>query len=115
MIFLPLRIHRPFCTGFYEGQPSQIAPDDSGYVRDYLYVGNVLEGGKMLTRNPFSLGDELEVLTSGSTGRSFKVERITNHEGVSIERSAHPMAEVEINFPEGCLPGDIIRKRAIQL
>ena len=103
--------HRPYCTGFYEGQPSQIAPDDNGYIRDALYVGNALEGGKMLTRNAFDIGDELEVLTPGKVGRAFKVEKIVNAEGESLERSSHPMDTIEINLPEGVLPGDIIRKR----
>ncbi len=103
--------HRPYCTGFYEGEPSQIAPDDNGYIRDALYVGNVSEGGKILTRNAFDLGDELEVLTPGKAGRSFKVERIINSEGESLERSSHPMDTIEINLPEDVLPGDIIRKR----
>ena len=103
--------HRPYCTGFYEGEPSQLAPDDNGYIRDALYVGNVSEGGKILTRNAFDLGDELEVLTPGKAGRSFKVEKIINSEGESLERSSHPMDTIEINLPEGVLPGDIIRKR----
>ncbi len=103
--------HRPYCTGFYEGQPSQIAPDDNGYIRDALYVGNALEGGKMLTRNAFDIGDELEVLTPGKVGRAFRVEKIVNAEGESLERSSHPMDTIEINLPEGVLPGDIIRKR----
>ncbi len=103
--------HRPYCTGFYEGEPSQIAPDDNGYIRDALYIGNVAEGGKIKTRNAFDLGDELEVLTPGTVGRSFKVEKIINSEGESIERSSHPMDTIEINLPDGVLPGDIIRKR----
>ena len=103
--------HRPYCTGFYEGQPSEIAPDDNGYIRDALYVGNVSGKGKMLTRNPFSVGDELEVLTPGQTGRAFRVEKIINSEGESLGRSSHPMDTLEINLPEGSLPGDIIRKR----
>ncbi len=103
--------HRPYCTGFYEGQPSQIAPDDNGYIRDALYVGNALEGGKMLTRNAFDIGDELEVLTPGKVGRAFKVEKIVNAEGESLERSSHPMDTIEINLPEGVLPGDIKKKK----
>ena len=57
------------------------------------------------------MGDELEVLTPGGVGRPFKVEKIIDSEGEPIERSSHPMDTVEIDLPEGCLPGDIIRKR----
>ncbi len=104
--------HRPYCTGFYEGKPSEIAPDDNGYIRDWLYVGNVRADGRVLTRNAFDRGDELEVLTPGKVGRSFRVEKIVDSEGASIERSSHPMDVVEINLPEGVLEGDIIRKKA---
>ena len=103
--------HRPYCTGFYKGEPSQTAPDDNGYIRDALYIGNVAEDGKIKTRNAFDLGDELEVLTPGKVGRSFKVEKIVNSEGEYLERSSHPMDTIEINLPEQVLPGDIIRKR----
>ena len=103
--------HRPYCTGFYEGQPSQIAPDDNGYIRDALYVGNVSDNGKIVTRNAFDLGDELEVLTPGKVGKKFKVEKITDAQGNSLERSSHPMDIIEIDLPDGVLQGDIIRKR----
>jgi hypothetical protein len=44
-------------------------------------------------------------------GRAFRVEKIVNAEGESLERSSHPMDTIEINLPEGVLPGDIIRKK----
>ena len=104
--------HRPYCTGFYEGQPSEIAPDDNGYIRDWLYVGNVTEDRKVLTRNAFDLGDELEVLTPGNTGMKFRVDHITDADGNPIERSSRPMALVEINLPDGVQTGDILRRKA---
>jgi len=103
--------HRPFCTGFYEGDPNQIAPDDHGYIRDALFVGSVTGKNEILTRNAFNLGDELEVLTPGNVGRKFTVEYIKNEEGESLERSASPMKTININLPDDVQAGDIIRKR----
>ena len=103
--------HRPFCTGFYEGDISQIAPDDQGYIRDWSFIGSVIDDQTILTRNAFNVGDELEVLTPGNLGKKFVVEHIENDEGESLQRSASPMKEIKTNLPKGVLKGDIIRKK----
>ncbi len=108
--------HRPFCTGFYTGDPSESAPDPSGYVRDWMFIATAdgaSAGGelKITTRNPFAVGDEVEVLTPGCAGRAFKIEKIITDEGISIDRSPTPMRTMIINAPDGIEPGDIIRKK----
>ena len=108
--------HRPFCTGFYLGNPEEIKADTNGYVRNTLFVATACEnsrGGKLKieTRHPFEVGDELEVLTPGFAGRAFKVETIENEEGEFLTRSATPMKILTINAPDGVLASDIIRKR----
>ena len=107
--------HRPFCTGFYLGDPEEISPDISGYVRDYLFVATALSdssGGKLKieTRNPFAVGDVLEVLSPGKVSESFAVESIEDAEGQKMERSAVPMRVLTINAPDGILKNDILRK-----
>jgi len=108
--------HRPFCTGFYLGNPEEIKADTNGYVRNTLFVATAKadsKDGKVLieTRNAFEVGDELEVLTPGYIGRKFKVESIVTEEGESILRSATPMKLLTINAPEGVLESDIFRKK----
>ena len=108
--------HRPFCTGFYLGDPESIAPDTRGYLRDWLFVATALEdscGGKLKlqTRNPFAVGDELEVLSPGKLVRRFKVESIEGEDGAALERSATPMRVLTINAPDGILAEDILRKK----
>ncbi len=108
--------HRPYCTGFYLGDPESIATGGSDYIRNYIFVATALEassGGKLRieTRNPFSVGDELEVLTPGSTGRAFRLESIVDAEGTAIDRSPTPMRVMTINAPDGIQPGDIIRRK----
>ena len=109
--------HRPFCTGFYLGDPNETAPDTRGYIRDWLFVATALEesrGGKLKieTRNPFAVGDELEVLSPGKLPERFKVESIEDEEGSALQRSATPMRVLTINAPEGMTPGDLLRKKA---
>ena len=108
--------HRPFCTGFYFGDPNQLIPDTEGYVRDWLFVATALEASKngqlrIETRNPFAAGDTLEYLSPGQTGKAFTVSSIANDAGESLERSATPMRVLTIDAPDGVQAGDILRKR----
>ncbi len=108
--------HRPYCTGFYFGDPESIATGGSDYIRNYIFVATAVSessGGRVTieTRNPFAAGDELEVLTPGSTGRAFRLESITDADGNSIDRSPTPMRLMTINAPDGIQPGDILRRK----
>ncbi len=108
--------HRPFCTGFYFGDPNQLIPDTEGYVRDWLFVATALEASKngqlrIETRNPFAADDTLEYLSPGQTGKAFTVSSIANDAGESLERSATPMRVLTISAPDGVQAGDILRKR----
>jgi putative protease len=108
--------HRPFCTGFYFGDPNQLIPDTEGYVRDWLFVATALEASKngqlrIETRNPFATGDTLEFLSPGQTGKAFTVSSIVNDAGEPLERSATPMRVLTISAPDGVQAGDILRKR----
>ena len=108
--------HRPFCTGFYFGDPDQLIPDTAGYVRDWLFVATALEDSKngllrVETRNPFAVGDTLEFLNPGRTGVPFTVSSIVNEDGEPLERSATPMRVLTISAPDGVRAGDILRKK----
>ena len=108
--------HRPFCTGFYFGDPNQLIPDTEGYVRDWLFVATALEASKngqlrIETRNPFAAGDTLEFLSPGQTGKAFTVSSIANDAGEPLERSATPMRVLTISAPDGVQAGDILRKK----
>jgi putative protease len=108
--------HRPFCTGFYFGDPEQLVPDTKGYVRDWLFVATALEASKngqlrIETRNPFAVGDTLEFLSPGRTGVPFTVSSITDEDGDPLDRSATPMRILTINAPDDVQPGDILRKK----
>ena len=108
--------HRPFCTGFYFGDPEQLIPDTAGYVRDWLFVATAIEDSKngslkIETRNPFAVGDTLEFLSPGRTGVPFPVSSIVNEDGEPLDRSATPMRILTISAPDSVRAGDILRKR----
>ena len=108
--------HRPYCTGFYLGDPESIAPDTTGYIRDWLFVGSAAEDSngnyvKLLTRNPFKAGDELEAVSPGFCGRPFTVKSIVNEDGESVERSASPMKIMTVNVPFEVKAGDLFRRK----
>ena len=109
--------HRPFCTGFYLGDPGEVAPDTNGYVREYLFAATALEDSKcgklkIETRNPFAVGDALEILSPGRLPEKFTVESIEDEEGAHMERSATPMRILTINAPEGIKARDLLRRKA---
>ena len=111
--------HRPFCTGFYLGDPNEVLHGSDGYVRDSIFIATAVENSangkvKIETRNAFNVGEEIEVLTPGSKGKKYKVESIVTEENVSLERSNMPMRIVTINAPDGVQPHDIFRKKVNQ-
>ena len=63
------------------------------------------------TRNPFEVGDRLEVLSPGSFGKSLIVESIESEECEAMQRSAVPMRRLRISAPDGIKAQDILRKR----
>lgn len=87
--------HRPWCTGFYFGQPGQ-NQGSVEYARAYQMVACVEEAcelpadarrsapepscaARVLCRNRFAVGDEVEVLSPGMPVRTFEVGEIVWH------------------------------------
>lgn len=70
--------HRPWCTGFYFGQPEQ-NKGSVEYARAYQMVACVEESGAVLCRNRFAVGDTVEVLSPGQPVRTFDIGDIVWH------------------------------------
>ena len=121
--------HRPYCTGFFYGDPregseTQNADEltnggqyyaDSGYMREYDFVGTIdrCAGGIMsiTQRNYFTVTDELAILVPGREPIRFVPEKLFNSQGEQIEVARHAMERLtavsNIEVPDN----SILRKR----
>ena len=111
--------HRHFDTGFFYGQPEngQIY-ENSSYIKDYVFVGKVLEydpdTGRHLIeqRNKFSVGDRLELLTRTGDNIGFSVEAIEDEKGENKASATLAKEKLYLRFPKPVLPGTILRRVA---
>lgn len=106
--------HRPYCTGFYYGDPGQHY-SESSYTTETDVVAIVEscdeEGNAVLfQRNKFYLGDELELLTPDSEPVKFTPEHMYNAEGEEISDTRHAMMEIHMRLPHYAPRLSIIRK-----
>lgn len=109
---------RMFGTGFYFGNPRATGQDIKMQMheRKYFFCGIVRreadENGYITIeqRGKFSIGEEILILSPDMTGKSFKLEALTDEEGRPQESAPHPQQIVKIKCPYDLRPGDIIRK-----
>ncbi|MBR3128096.1 MAG: U32 family peptidase C-terminal domain-containing protein, partial [Solobacterium sp.] len=62
------------------------------------------------TRNPFDLGETMEVLSPGQENRTFRISEIKNENGEYLEISRQPMKELRLKVPFAVRPDDILRR-----
>ena len=121
--------HRPYSTGFFYGKPTDGSgtqdPNivtnsgqyfaDSGYMRDYDFVGVVdyCEDGVMhLTqRNYFTLSDELELLPPHAEPVIFKPESMFGADGTQIDIARRATEKLTIPTAIVVPPHTILRKK----
>ncbi len=112
--------NREVCAGFYPGSADhgtiiRSTGNDSTVNHGFLATVLSYENGTALieTRNPFVLGDMLEVLAPGRECRVFRLEDMREESsGEHLERSRHPMNRILIPVPFEVTPGDILRRAA---
>ncbi len=107
--------HRPYCTGFYLGEPGQVTEGPNYFSgADVMAVVERCDekGNAVLTqRNKFSRGDTLELLTPENEPVTFTAERLFNTYGEEIEDAKHAMMEVHMRLPMAAPRLSIVRKR----
>ena len=121
--------HRPYSTSFFYGKPTDGSgtqdPNivtnggqyfaDSGYMRDYDFVGVVdyCEDGVMhLTqRNYFTLSDELELLPPHAEPIIFKPESMFGADGTQIDIARRATEKLSIPTAIVVPPHTILRKK----
>ena len=106
--------HRPYCTGFYYGDPGQHY-GSSSYTQTADVVAVVEscdeEGNAVLTqRNRFFKGDILELMNPKTIPVLFTAERITDSDGNEIIDTRHPMMRFCMKLPVSVPQFTIVRK-----
>ena len=105
--------HRPYCTGFYYGQPQQYYPD-SLYHSTAEIVAVVCDCDENKTallrqRNKIKAGDRLELLLPGTCGIPFTAEKLWNESGEQIADTRHAEMLFRMQIPEVAPPYTIVR------
>lgn len=110
--------HREFGTGFYFGKPDARGQiyESSAYVRDYVFVGLVLDYdcntglATVEQRNRMIVGDEIEVIGPHRQLFKQKIENMWNDEGEEITAAPHPQQIVTIKMKKPVDKHDILRR-----
>lgn len=106
--------HRPYCTGFYYGDPGQHFAEAS-YFSD-AYVCAVVEGcaddgfAELTQRNRFCVGDTVELLTNEGEPISFAVTELWDENGEAITATPHAMMKFKMRLPVKCSALSILRR-----
>ena len=93
--------HREYSEGFYFRKPEQIYTYSS-YVRQCELIGIVKDYDKesgiatIEQRNRFFVGDTVEFMPPEGRYKEFKIESMTDGDGVCIESAPHPQMTVKI-------------------
>ncbi len=106
--------HRPYCTGFYYGDPGQHY-EDASYFSEAEVCAVVEEcrkdGTAILTqRNRFCVGDKLELMTNDSEPIEFIAGEMENEAGESITATPHAMMRFKMKLPRECGRLSILRR-----
>ncbi len=111
--------HRDYTTGFFFGKPGGTEQhyESSSYIRDYDMVG-VVESydkktgmAKVIQKNRFFKGDEVEFLRPYGDFSKQVIEYMTDADGNEIEVANHPQSVVYIKTKLELEPDTFIRKK----
>lgn len=110
--------HREFGTGFYFGKPDAKGQiyESSAYVRDYAFVGMVLDYDSetgiatVEQRNRMLVGDEIEVIGPHRQLFTQRIEKMWNDEGEEISAAPHPQQIVTMKMDKPVEKHDILRR-----
>jgi len=105
--------HRPWTTGFVFEKTDALFIEHTNQVSSYEVVGLCLGAGKVLQRNVFCTGDELEILSSGENhNKTFTVTLIKDEQGQSVTRANKAGATYYIELEGIALePDEFLRKK----
>lgn len=111
--------HRDYTTGFYFGRPGGTEQHyaSSSYIREYDMVG-VAEGydektnmAKIVQKNRFFKGDEVEFLCPDGSFFTQKIEHMTDADGNEIEVANRPQSIAYVKTDKKVLKDSFMRKK----
>lgn len=106
--------HRPYCTGFYYGDPGQHFAEASYFSDAYVcaVVENCADDGfaELTQRNRFCVGDMVELLTNEGEPISFAVTELWDENGEAITATPHAMMKFKMRLPVNCGALSILRR-----
>ena len=106
--------HRPYCLGFYYGDPGQHYGTSSySQAADIVAVVESCDekGNAVLTqRNRFCPGDTLELLNPQTMPLQFTAGELTDPDGADITDTRHPMMRFRMKLPVPVQKYTIVRK-----
>jgi putative protease len=113
--------HRPWTTGFVFETNNNLFIEHSKQKSTYEVAGMCMGGNKILQRNAFNTGDELEILSPGRNhNKTFKVKSIKDDQGQDVIRANKASAVYYIEQDElssnGLLilePDEFLRKKLL--
>lgn len=106
--------HRPYCTGFYFGQPGEHYADASYFsAAEVAAIVNECDdsGSAVISqRNKFYRGDVLELLLPSEPPVRFIAEHMYDDEGEELEDTRHAEMNIHIKLPVRAPKYAVIRK-----
>lgn len=106
--------HRPYCTGFYYGDPGQHFAEASYFSDAYVcaVVEDCVDDGfaELTQRNRFCVGDMVELLTNEGEPISFAVTELWDENGEAITATPHAMMKFKMRLPVNCSALSILRR-----
>ena len=111
--------HRDYTTGFYFGRPggSEQNYASSSYIREYEMVGRAeaydeeRKMARIVQKNRFFKGDEVEFLCTDGTFFTQKIEYMTDETGEEITVANHPQSIVYIRTDAKVPKDSFMRKK----
>lgn len=107
--------HRPYSSAFYFGEMIHNHNNEGEYIQKCKFAAKVLswEKGvaKIEQRNNFKIGDNLEIVSPVSVGKTFEVASILDEDGNERENAELVQQILLVPCPYELLPGDLLRIR----
>ncbi len=111
--------HREFSTGFYFEKPSSETQiyNTSSYIRDYDFIGLVLEYdsstgiAKIEQRNRMFVNEEIEVVNPAGDFFVQTIDSMKNIDGEAIESAPHPQMIVYMPMKQAIVQYTMLRRK----